>query len=253
MTETAAADRLLGGRVRFEQPRRGYRAAIDPVFLAAYAEPPHQGRVIDLGCGAGAALLCLAARRTDLWLTGLDIDAEALSLARSNVADNGYDSRVTLFQGDAADPPVAVPRNSFDAVIMNPPFNTPGRDPAPPDASKARAHVEPDNGLAQWLDGARRLLRQRGQLTLIYRADRLDHVLAKLRPNFGSVIMTPLWPKKDQAAKRVLITAVKGGNAPLSLEPGVVLHTRDGAFTPAAESVLRAGSDLRTAASLPSA
>jgi len=54
-------DALLGGRVRLLQAKVGYRAAIDPVLLAA-AIPARAGqRVLDLGCGAGAASLCLAA------------------------------------------------------------------------------------------------------------------------------------------------------------------------------------------------
>ena len=52
----------LDGRVRYAQPRRGFRSGIEPVLLAA-AIPARQGsHVLEGGCGAGAALLCLAAR-----------------------------------------------------------------------------------------------------------------------------------------------------------------------------------------------
>ena len=37
------ADTLLGGRVRFAQPASGYRAAIDPVLLAAAIAPERAG------------------------------------------------------------------------------------------------------------------------------------------------------------------------------------------------------------------
>ena len=48
---------FLGGLVRLWQPRRGYRAGADPVLLAA-AVPARGGQsVLDLGCGAGAAVL----------------------------------------------------------------------------------------------------------------------------------------------------------------------------------------------------
>jgi len=55
-------DRLLNGRVRLRQSADGYRAAIDPVFLAAAVPPGGPCSVLDLGCGAGAATLCLLAR-----------------------------------------------------------------------------------------------------------------------------------------------------------------------------------------------
>ncbi|MFM7443793.1 MAG: methyltransferase, partial [Tabrizicola sp.] len=47
-------DKFLCGRLRLLQPVRGYRAATDPVLLAA-ACPAEPGQsVLDLGCGAGA-------------------------------------------------------------------------------------------------------------------------------------------------------------------------------------------------------
>ena len=47
---------LLGGRVRYAQPRSGFRSGIEPVLLAA-AVPARPGeRVLEAGSGAGAAL-----------------------------------------------------------------------------------------------------------------------------------------------------------------------------------------------------
>ena len=48
-------DRLLGGRVVMRQPASGYRAATDPVLLAACVAARPGMRVLDAGCGAGAA------------------------------------------------------------------------------------------------------------------------------------------------------------------------------------------------------
>ena len=55
-------DTLLGGRVKLRQPRHGYRAAIDPVLLAAAVPAGHGDTVLDIGCGAGAAGLCILSR-----------------------------------------------------------------------------------------------------------------------------------------------------------------------------------------------
>ncbi len=70
-----SVDGLLDGRVRLRQPLAGYRAAIDPVFLAAAVPAEPSESLLDLGCGAGAAALCLLARVPGTRVTGLEIQA----------------------------------------------------------------------------------------------------------------------------------------------------------------------------------
>jgi tRNA1Val (adenine37-N6)-methyltransferase len=62
-------DGFLGGKLQVEQPVSGYRAATDPVYLAA-AVPAKAGQtVLDVGCGVGVASLCLGVR-TNAQITG---------------------------------------------------------------------------------------------------------------------------------------------------------------------------------------
>ena len=230
-------DRLLGGRVTLRQPKSGYRAAIDPVLLAASLEPKPGAHVLDIGCGAGAAALCLLARRLDLTVTGIEIQPELAALARGNAALNGVAGRFHVIGGDVAKLQIEA---SFDHAMSNPPFLPPDRGNAPPDASRAQAHVEGEADLPAWARFAATTLPHRGTLTLIHRADRLAELLAALgTARFGSVTIFPLWPGRDKPAKRVLVRAAKGGKAPLALSPGLVLHSAQGGFTPAAEAILR--------------
>lgn len=240
--EGMTEDRLLGGRVRLLQPRDGYRAAVDPVLLAA-ACPMRPGQsVLDMGVGTGAALLALAARlggRGD-W-RGLEWRAETADIARRNMALNEVAAQVVV--GDAKRPPFAL--DSVDHVITNPPFATGGTRPE--DEGRATAHVEGATDLADWIKGCLSVLRPRGWLTLIHRADRLDDVLAALHRQCGAVGVIPLWPRAGEAARRVIVRARKGVRTPAVLYPGLVLHG-DGAgaakYTPAAEAVLRDAAPL---------
>lgn len=222
-------DRLLGGRVVLRQPRHGYRAAIDPVLLAA-AAPAVAGRVLDLGCGTGAALLCYGARVPGPGLVGLEVDPASAALARENARLNGQGGRVSVHLGDVADPPRALAAGGFELVLMNPPHDDPNRADPSPDPDRRRARVEGAAGLAVWLRAALRLARPRGRIVLIHRADRLDAILAGLGRGAGAVAVLPLAPGAEAPAKRVIVTARKDVRTPLTLRAPLVLHGPDGAY-----------------------
>jgi tRNA1(Val) A37 N6-methylase TrmN6 len=244
-TETAITeDTLLGGRVRLAQPASGYRAAIDPVLLAAAVAAGPRDRVLDAGAGVGAASLCLACRVAECNIIGLERDPALVALFRRNIAANGLDGRVTAVAGDIAEPPAALEPGSFDRVMINPPYLAAAAADLPPDAGKAAATVEGAADLVAWLDFGLAMLRRKGTLTVIHRADRLDALLAGLNGRAGDIAVLPLWPKAGQAARRVIVAARKGVTGPARLLPGLVLHEAGGAYTAAAEAVLRGGAGL---------
>ena len=243
-------DRLLGGRVTLLQPASGYRAAIDPVLLAAAAPARRGETVAELGCGAGAAALCLTARAPDVRAVGVERDAALAALAERNAAENGAADRVRIVRADIAD--IRAPRDlarhglaPCDHAMANPPHLPPER--AMPARRGDPATVETGASLDDWVTAALALLRPGGGLSLIHRADRMDGLLAALHGRAGEVVIFPLWPKAGRAARRVLARARKAARGPARLAPGLVLHRADGRYTEEAEAVLRHGAPLRIA------
>ena len=230
---------LLNGRVRMRQPARGYRAGMDAALLAAAVPAGRDERVFEAGCGAGAVLLQLAARRAGPTLVGLERDAAMAALARENAALNGWDDRMTIREGAVADGFGALDLKPFDWAVSNPPFFDDAgalRAPAP---GKRGAWMA-DDGLAAWAALLLKAVREGGRIVMIHRADRLADILALLGAKAGSFAVRPVQPFADAPAKRVLVQAVKTGRAPLRLLPPLVLHDREGGrHTAEAEALLR--------------
>lgn len=236
ITHIITEDRLLGGRVILRQPAEGYRAAIDPVLLSAAAAPVAGSEVLDAGCGAGAALFSLAARCNRVSLTGLERDPSMAALARDSIALNGAEGRVRIVEGDIGAPPSAL-LGVFDMVITNPPYAADGT--LAPNAFRAVANHESDVDLAAWIAGCLKCLKPKGRLVMIHRADRLSDVLTALNGPTGDIHILPIQPRSAEPARRVIVDAGKQRRTPDTLLPAFILHGPDGAYTAAAQAILR--------------
>lgn len=241
-------DAFLGGRLRLLQPRAGYRAATDPVLLAAATAPAPGARILDAGCGVGAALLCLAARVPRLEAHGLELQKPYADLARLNAARNGVDA--TIWDGDIFHPPAALRQIGFDLVLTNPPyFDITGAGSPDPGRDAARRVAE-GRGAAAWTAAAFARVRSGGRFAMIHLAASLPAILSGLR-GAGDIAVLPLQARVGKSAKRVIVTACKGARAPFRLAPPLVLHagsahvadTDD--FGPEADAVLRRGQALK--------
>lgn len=244
-------DAILGGRLVLRQPLRGHRVGHDAVLLAAATVARSAEYAVDLGSGVGGAGLALARRIEGLRVTLVEVDPALTALAAGNAERNALAERVRAVCLDVSSSAEAFEAAGLapacaDHVLMNPPFNV-AENPSP-DPGRRIAHIASDHTLPRWLDVAARLLRARGTVTLIWRTDSLDAVLAALTSRFGAATVLPVHPRPDAPAIRVLVSAVKGSGGRLALLPGFILADAGGRPTPAAEAVLREGEALSLAA-----
>jgi tRNA1(Val) A37 N6-methylase TrmN6 len=237
-------DALLGGRVRLRQPVDGARVSIDPVFLAAAVAVEPGELVLDIGCGTGAAMLCIAAREPQCRVVGLERQRELVRIAGDNLILNGMATRVSVMVGDLLQPPPRICAGAFDHVIANPPYLERGRGNETPNPARAEAMIEGDADLGDWVRFALSMVRPKGTITFIHRADRIDAVLGHIAGRAGEVVVYPLWPGLGKPANRILVRARKQVAAPARLAVGMILHEPDGRFTASAEAILRGAEAL---------
>lgn len=225
---------LLGGRVQYSQARDGYRTGLEPVLLAAACPARPGERVLDLGTGAGAALLCLAARVPQLTGLGIELDPATAEIARRNLVANGW-TNLEIKQGDVSE---GVTESVFDHAITNPPWHDPAATP-PPGAERRRAKQGTPGLIATWAAVAARALRPRGTLTLIVPAALFAETCVALAvAGLGAPALFPLWPREGEAARLILMQARQHARGPARILPGGVLHAERG-WTAWADSVLR--------------
>ncbi len=237
-------DAIFGGRVRVRQPARGYRVNADTLLLAAAAMDIADGtRVVEPCCGVGAALLAVAAGAEGEFV-GIERDPAYAALARDNVALNGQTRRVSIVEADALD--ASINLGTFDAVLLNPPYDAPGESRAPAPAKRAAFVAE--RALADWIKVWSNRMRAGASFTLIHRAQKLGEILRALEGRLGGAQVFPIFPSAAAGASRVIVRAQKGSRASLALLRGLVLHPEDplaAKYTPEADAILRGVERIR--------
>ena len=239
--DNVTEDAFLDGRLRLRQPKRGHRAGHDAILLAAATQAFPKDRVVEFGAGVGAAGFSVARRIPQIDLVLVEIDGVLAELARTNAKLNAIDARILELDVTAsadAFAEVNLLPDTADAVLMNPPFNSASRHQSSPDEGRAAAHMDSGDILERWVHAARRILKPKGVLTLIWRAEGLADVMAVLSRGFGGIEIVPVHPDPASAAIRVVVRATKGSRAPLELFPGLVLNNEAGQPTSQAKAIL---------------
>ncbi len=250
--EEHTVDAFLGGLVTLVQPRKGHRAGLDAALLQALVPHDSTGYAIDLGAGVGTVAFCLAARAPALSVIGVERDPGLVACgleALTRPENVAFAGRVRLVAADVTDlrglrDRIALPRETMEWVLMNPPFAPKGRVSQSPDALRRDAHVASEGLLASWSATAAALLEPGGALGLLHRADALPEVLDALSRHYGGICIWPVHPSEAAAASRILVTARRGSRAPSRIMPGLVLHQEAGAWTPRADAILRGLAEL---------
>ncbi len=236
---TTSLDKLLDGRFAVEQPKKGYRIAVDTLLLASAIEAQAGQRVLDLGCGVGGVMLAIAARVPEVSIVGLEIQPYLAGLCATNIQRNRWTERLSVREGDVGHLPKEWAA-AFDHVVMNPPYHDPKSHGASANDCKRIANTESDDAnLSVWLSAACKALREGGTLTLIHRADRAEEIVALIRPLFGAVRMKMIGPKEGGPARRVIFRATKGGPSSFIEESPFILYGPDGRYAPETNALLR--------------
>lgn len=241
----SSCDSFHRGAFHLLQPLKGHRSGIDAMILAAAVPASFSGTICDLGAGAGAAGLAVAARCPGAQVTLVDNAPPMAALARKTLAlqhNAAIASRIRVVEADVA---ARRPRreaagladNGFGFAIMNPPFND-ARDRQTPDDAKRGAHVMQDGLFEEWIRTAAALVKTRGGLAVIARPQSVAAILDAMDGRFGGAQIMPIHPRPGAAAIRIVVRATRASKAPLSLLPGLVLHGETGdTFTPQADAI----------------
>ncbi|MBL0370766.1 methyltransferase [Rhizobium sp. KVB221] len=220
------------GGFHIVQPKgRGHRAGMDAMLLASMVATEGPIRVADLGAGAGAAGMAVAARLDTASVLLVEKSADMVAFARKSLAlpENArIAARIAVTEADVtlkgkARLAAGLEDDTYDHVIMNPPFND-ASDRRAPDGLKAEAHAMQGDLFEDWIRTAGAMLKPGGQMSLIARPESIAAIIDACGRRFGGIEVTLIHPREAENAIRVLVSAIKGSRARLTFRSPLYMH-----------------------------
>ena len=214
-------DPFMDGRLRLIQSKDGYRFSIDAVFLSEFVTIKPDDVVLDLGTGCGVIPLILLLTKSVGYTFGLEIQKDLAHQASRNAIINGFGDKMAVIQADIKDP--SVRKESVDVVICNPPYRKVKSGRLNPDMRRAIAKHELMASVDDILHAARHILRKKGRLAMIYPAERLAGLMARMRRcTLEPKRIQINYPDLKSSAKLALVEAYLGGNPGLEILPPLI-------------------------------
>lgn len=206
------------------QGKDSFRYGIDAVLLAHFSKEL-RGKVLDLGTGTGILPLLLSSKEEIQEIYGLELQEEALRLARASVKDNHLEEKVVLHQGNLMEVDKHFEKESFHGVLTNPPYFKKGHSLSCEDLPRALARSEVAMDLDGLLKGVSYVLKEKAPFYMIYRPRRLPELLSlltkyKLEPKR----MRFVHPRRGKEANLLLLEARKKAGAHCKVEAPLFVY-----------------------------
>ena len=205
-------DELQRNGYRIIQKTNGFCFGMDAVLLSGFASVKPGEKALDLGTGTGIIPMA--------------------EMASRSVALNRLEEKVSIVQGDIKEVPTLFEKASFDVVTTNPPYMNDSHGLKNPDLPKAIARHEVLCNLEDVVRAAASALRPGGRLYMVHRPRRLIEILMAMKSQkLEPKRMKFVHPFADKEANMVLIEAVRGGGALMTVEKPIIVYKEPGVYT----------------------
>lgn len=215
----------LGNGLFIIQNPKAFCFGIDAVLLSWFASPKikRKSKTLEVGTGTGILPLLISKKSPVEHITAYEIQERMAEMAEKSVRLNGLESRIEIVEGDILES--AVPSSSLDVILSNPPYMKENGGFQNPDDSLRIARHEITLTLESLLAFSGRMLKEKGRLFMVHKAERLGEIAVLGEKNHLALKrLCMVHPELEKPANLVLVELVKGGKPYLKVEPPVIVY-----------------------------
>lgn len=190
----------------------------DTMVLGEFLEVKRKETILDIGTNNGSLLL-YASRFNPTKLIGIDINNEALELAKKNLDLNNI-TRYELHNVDAR----SYRSTPVDVIVCNPPYFKMTQDSKNSSSFMVLAKHEDSLPLEDLVNTISKNLKDQGKLFFLYQSSRLQELIEMFtKYKLKIKLLTPVYNVNKNNSNVVLIKATKGGNLGLEITKPILI------------------------------
>ncbi|MFB9861096.1 tRNA1(Val) (adenine(37)-N6)-methyltransferase [Salinicoccus siamensis] len=232
LQEGERVDELFRESMQIIQSSEVFSFSVDALLLADFTRfLKRDKRIIDLCSGNGIIPLLLS-HRTALPIDGLELQPQLVDMATRSITMNGKAEQIDIRIGDLKEVRSLYEHSSYDVITVNPPYFTndqPLKEKGPHSIARHEIHID----LEGVIKAARFLIRNKGRLHMVHRAERSMEVAHELS-KAGFRVRRVQYVYNDGSARTalfVLIEAVFNSHAYADILPPLYIYDEQGRYT----------------------
>lgn len=208
-----------------------FNFSLDTVLLANFCTINKDiNEIVDFGTN-NAAIPLLLSRRTDKKIIGIEIQEEAVNLAKKNIEINELTNQVEIIHDDIQE--YVKGSKKVKLVVCNPPFFKVGERSNLNDNEYlqiARHEIKID--LEGIVKSAASILDNKGRFAMVHRPDRMIEIINCMQKyDIEPKRVRFVYPKVGKESHIFLIEGMYKGNKGLKIEPPLYAHEDDGSYS----------------------
>ena len=235
LKENERIDDLQYKGLKIIQDKTAFCFGIDSVLLSDFAkEIKNNSKVADLGTGNGIVGLLLCKKTKLNQIIGIEIQEEIAEMAKRSIKLNDLEEQFKIVNVDINDifKKNVLQKNTYDAVVMNPPYKEVGKGKTNENSSKLIARHEVKATLSDFIKVAAGLLKDKGEVYVVHKPERIVDIMQEMRANkIEPKKIRFVYSKKEDNSNLVLIKAVKNAGEFLKIEKPLYIYDENNKYT----------------------
>lgn len=214
-----------------------FNFSLDTVLLANFCTITKDvKKIVDFGTN-NAAIPLILSRRTNKPIIGVEIQKEAVELAKKNITLNSLDNQIKIVHSDIKE--FVNDSIKVGLVVCNPPFFKVDEDSNLNDNEFLTiARHEIKINLEEIIKSAAKILDNRGKFAMVHRPQRMIEILNLMQKyDIEPKRIKFVYPKYNKESHILLVEGIYKGKKGLKIEPPLYAHNNDGSYSDEVEKM----------------